>query len=229
MLDRYRKPGGFIQLLQLIETTGMQKREAFLKMIQDEDPHWAQAIERKMLTLDRILKWDDNTLAELMGRIHELTLSVAIHGVGKDREERILKSFASGRRRRIMELVQTKTPSANEISSAYVKIIEEVRSLLKQGIFRAEKFDADLIIEENIEEKLGDGTPARANPAVMESTTPMLEPEDVESLKMEAQSNHAEAVEKMSRQLLLLSAENKKLKNEVKTMKDKLEQIRKIA
>ena len=38
MIDRYKKKGGFLQLLNLLETTGGEKREKFLKMIAEENP-----------------------------------------------------------------------------------------------------------------------------------------------------------------------------------------------
>ncbi len=206
LLDRYRKPGGFVQLLQLVETTTPQKREQFLKMIEEEDSRWSDAIHKKMLSMDRIFSWDDNTVGEIMNRVHELTLAVALQGLSKEREAKVFQTFSTGQKRRITELVQNKKPSPAEISTAHSKIIDEVRNMIKQNILRFEKFDPNLTIEENLEEKLG----------------------PTNDVKLTV-TEDAEASEKLSNQVLMLSQENKKLKSEVRILREKLEQIKKIA
>jgi len=39
-IQRYKKPGGFLQLLSLIETFGGQKREKFIEMVDAESHVW---------------------------------------------------------------------------------------------------------------------------------------------------------------------------------------------
>jgi hypothetical protein len=216
LLDRYRKTGGFIQLLQLLETTGAQKRDQFLKMINEEDPRWFAAIEQKMLSIDRILSWDENVLGEIASRLHELTLAIALHGQLKGQEDRMFKTFSAGQRRKIQELSATKNPTPPELAAAYIKILEEVRGLIKQGFLRPEKFDANLIIEEKIEEKLDVGA------------RPVSASQVVHDIRAESGSE-TEAVEMLSNQVAVLSSENRKLKSELRIAQDKLEQIRKIA
>ena len=64
MIDRYRKKGGFVQLLNLIETMGKDKQEKFLKMIGDESPNWSVEIRKRLLSIDKILSWNPSYLAE---------------------------------------------------------------------------------------------------------------------------------------------------------------------
>ena len=72
MLDRYKKTGGFNQLLTLLETCGPQKKVKFLEIIRLEDPRWADALEAKMIDLKRFLKWNDSAIAEeLMRDLYE--------------------------------------------------------------------------------------------------------------------------------------------------------------
>jgi flagellar motor switch protein FliG len=56
-ISRYKKAGGFIQLVSLIETFGAPKREKFIEMIDAESPVWAKALRDKMLSIERIFSW----------------------------------------------------------------------------------------------------------------------------------------------------------------------------
>ena len=99
MLSRYRKSGGFVQILQLIETCGKKKQDNFLRMIEEEDPKWAEALQEKMLTMDKILDWDDNTVAEIFSRVQEMTLATAAHGFTPEQYEKVTKMFSHSQKR----------------------------------------------------------------------------------------------------------------------------------
>ncbi|MFN9067220.1 MAG: hypothetical protein ACK5V3_08325, partial [Bdellovibrionales bacterium] len=77
MLDRYKKKGGFIQLLQLIETSSKSKQDQFLGLIAQESPNWENEIRKKMITLDKVLEWNPVYLSEIFSRLHPLTLASA--------------------------------------------------------------------------------------------------------------------------------------------------------
>lgn len=229
MIDRYRKAGGFLQLLQVLETCGPQKKEKFLKMIQDEDPKWAEALESKMLSLERIFKWDANTIAEIMVRMPEGTLAVAMKGFSQEQLELMFRTFSASQKRRIEDLAGTKNPNPAEIATAFMKVIEEVRSMVKQGFLRFDKIDPDLIVAEGIEEKLAGGAAPGAKKN--EDFSSVLV-ETAEQAVAQAQSSSGadrEAVEKLSSKVLTLAEENKRLHKEIKVLKEKLEQIKKIA
>lgn len=80
MLDRYKKKGGFTQLLQLIETSGKAKQEQFLAIVAQESPAWETEIRKKTLTLDKVMTWNPTYLSEIFSRIQILTLASAFHG-----------------------------------------------------------------------------------------------------------------------------------------------------
>src|SRR6185312_10872527 len=92
LLLRYQRAGGFVQLLQLIETCGKQKQDTFLNMIESEDPRWAKAVRDKMLTIERIFGWDDNPLSEVFSRLPVLTIATAMHGLSQEQSARFLKT-----------------------------------------------------------------------------------------------------------------------------------------
>lgn len=155
LLRRYQKPGGFLQLVQLIETCGPQKQQQLLTSIEKESLEWANEVRAKILTINRIFSWDEQTLAELMSRVQELTLSIAVHGIAPEVWERSTKSLSHGQRRRIDDLSKTKAPSPAEIAMAFTKIIAEIREMISLGYLHLTKVDPGLVIETDIEDKLG--------------------------------------------------------------------------
>ncbi|MEM7645745.1 MAG: hypothetical protein AAF203_02445 [Pseudomonadota bacterium] len=79
VLARYRKPGGFRQLLQLIETSQPAKQAKLIEVIQREDPHWARLIEKKKITCEMVLKWDADHLALIIENMVENHAACLFH------------------------------------------------------------------------------------------------------------------------------------------------------
>ena len=63
ILSRYKKPGGFRQLLQLVETSQPTKQAKLIEVIKKEDPHWAKLIIEKKISPDMVLAWPPEHLA----------------------------------------------------------------------------------------------------------------------------------------------------------------------
>lgn len=238
MLDRYKKTGGFLQLLNLIETCGPAKQEKFLNIIDDEDPHWSSAIQSKMLSLERILTWTDDILAEVFGQIQELTMVAALQGLGKEVEERMFKYFSQGQQRRMRDLMESRGCTPGEVSAAYVKIIEEVRHMITNGMLRVENFDVTLVIEEDIEDLLAKGAqfgpafePTLSDEALPGETPPA--PEASAPAASPAASGPSEEIRaeiaNLHRKIKALTSENAQLHKKVKGLESRLEQIKKIA
>ena len=198
MLLRYQRPGGFIQLLQLIETCGKQKQDSFLNIIESEDPRWAHAVREKMLSMERIFSWDDNAIAEIFARMSLLTLATAMHGLSQEHIDRFLKTFSHAQKRNLDDLFNAKTPPAAEISAAFLKILQEARAMMIQGYLKVEKFAPQLLIPENYEESLIGNVEkkVRAQPAPKVETkstpTPSTEPSQVQVLQNKIRQLHDE-------------------------------------
>lgn len=154
MLDRYRKKGGFVQLLNLIETCGIAKQEKFLKLVEEEDLRWANALKSKIITIERILSWDDTSLSDIIARLPDLTIAVVLHGLDPDSAEKIRSKFSDGQSRRIEDLFETNNPSQGDLNAMFMKIIVEVRDLIRGGYLKLEKVDPELIISDDMEEML---------------------------------------------------------------------------
>jgi hypothetical protein len=245
MLDRYRRSGGFLQLLALLETCDHAKQERFLDIIRIEDARWAEAIQTKMLNIDKIYQWPDEPLAEIVGRLQDLTLAVAIIAAPPPIKAKIHQLCSHSRWRKLEEVIDTTKPTHQEISTTNMKVIETVRAMVKEGLLRFEKIEPSLIIEEKIEDKLSKATStssqdshqfdAKSETATNSSTATA----SVTNLNSDHSSNSGSpgaTTEYDRAELIALRkkhAENTKeiafLRQENSTLRHRLEQIRKIA
>lgn len=242
MLDRYRKPGGFYQLLALLETCGPQKQEKFLEIVRSEDVRWAEAIKKKMLDINRIYAWNDETLAEIIGTLQDLTLATALHAAPAKIKDRINKLLSHSRKRKIDDLIGTSKPSPGEVATMHMKIIETVRKMAHDGFIRFEKIDPDLHIDDNFEESLMKGAPLSSPTATTtaSASSSMFKIEydgnnetsaTAEPAPAPPATNEAAVAElsQLRKKMNELSKENAVLRHELSVVKNKLDQIKKIA
>lgn len=247
MLDRYRKKGGFIQLLNLIETTGKEKAEKFLKMIAEESPVWESEIRKKMISLDRLTGWNQTYLMEVLPHITPNVLGTAIHPFPSEKRAFFLNSLPFKERKQCEEYISTASPSPGEIYSCHVKIINEVRSMVAQGHLKFEKADPDLVIPDGIEESLNSGTPTLSAATMANFESPQMDTQM--STPAASNSHHASAspspmtmnsasagssiateeLTQLRRKVMSLTQENQLLKTQLQTMKEKLDAVRKAA
>ena len=246
-LDRYQKSGGFMQLLQLIETCGTQKQEKFLKMVKEADPRWSEAIQKKMLTMTRILTWSDEVVSEIAGSLQDLTLAIALHGLDEKAKKRFYRTFSFSQRRKIEDLYEINQPSDADIGAAFIKIFIEVRKLIHEGALRADKVDPDVFVEDGIEDILRKGAQMTSGPVAVSPAHPTppqssaassplnlvqesrIVREIPEPPKENEMSLDAEELRGLRKKLLMLTEENKSLKQEIHNLKSKIEQIKKLA
>lgn len=224
-LARFKKKGGFGQLLQLIETSGTQKREKFLALIEAEDPRWANAVREKSISMEMILSTNQNTLAEIFSRIRELTIATAAHGFGFARLTPILPLLNPQQRRQIQEIYDGKKPSEAEVNACYISILTEVRKLIDSQTIKAESLSPNLKIEEGYEEKLISGT--LVGPSIT------VDASEVEALQVE---NNKEGFDKLTQEnynlrlkVKALTKENEVLRQQSGELIAKIEKIVKIA
>jgi hypothetical protein len=227
MIDRYRKKGGFQQLLNLIETTGKDKQEKFLKIIADESPLWESEVRKRLLTVDKILSWNPTYLAEIFPRIQAIQLAMVVGGMPPEKAEAFMKVMTFKEKRAIEELLKEKVPTPGETSAGIMKLYSEIRKMEAEGSLRFDKFDPDMVVPEDIEEKLGKGVGSVGlfppSKEVEQALSQMAPPPVGTSPQL------AEELNTLRRKLVQLSQENQKLHQDNSTMKEKLEQIKKIA
>lgn len=232
MLDRYKKKGGFVQLLTLIETSGGKKQEQFLGLINQESPGWEQELKKKILTVDRVFTWPQDVMSEILTRLQPLTLCVSLHGRPAEEIERILAPLPPITKRKLMDQMTELNPNPAEKSTCEMKLITEVRGIAASGYIKFEKFDADLFIEENIEERLNHSDSGLAFLNKIEvnySDDSKHSSSASKEASAPAGGGAGSEMELMRRKINQLMLENNSLKQENHTLKDKLAQIKRIA
>ncbi len=219
MIERYRKRGGFLQLLVLLEATPPLKQEKFLSLIAEEDSQWEKAIREKMLTPQRIMQLDQASFLELAGRIPPLNMAVFLTSVSSEEKDRIYGWLNSREKRQMEEALSLHNIQPGEVHSCYMRLASEFRELVRDGKIKLEKTFPDLVIDENIEEKLN-GKP---------SVEKLLAEIDGGVSSERATEQISEEIFFLKKKITLLQSELQKTLQENAVLKSKLDQIRKIA
>ncbi|UOF02923.1 FliG C-terminal domain-containing protein [Bdellovibrio reynosensis] len=236
MLDRYKKKGGFNQLLQLLETSPSAKREQFLGLISSESPVWEDALRKRILTINRVYGWDGQYLVEIFSRVQPLTLANALHGTPVADVDKLLSCLPPISKRKITDLMAESNPTPAEKATCIGRMLSEVRGFISQRIITLEKVDPELAVPENIEEILA-VTPFSA--PISEDVPSSTSSEESKPLSFGVYDNPpttapsgagAQAeVDFLKRKVNQLTSEVNALKHENTVLKDKLAQIKKIA
>lgn len=227
MLDRYKKKGGFSQLLQLLETSPVAKREQFLTLIAEESPAWEEALRKRALTLSRVYSWDAQYLVEIFSRVPPLTLAVTLHGNTPEQIESLLSCLPPISKRKIIDMISEANPTAAEKSTTVSKFLSEIRGYIGQGLLRLEKIDPELHVPENIEENLSMSRLSIITPKELElASKGELK---ASSAAAETSSELQNEIDFLRKKVTQFSAEVNALKQENTLLKDKLSQIKRIA
>lgn len=233
MLIRYKKNGGFVQLVKLLEGFGKEKREKFLDLVKKEDAVWAAALQDKLLDLDRIFNWDTQTVANICQRMHEKNLAALMHGLSEDQKNKVYELMGHSEKRRLNTYIDEMTPSPGEISTGVMKLIEETREMIQTGHIKLDSLDPSLMIEEDIEEHLATATNYSSSPyhKKADENGDGLDFGMAEHLGGVAAGAGVDAkeYETLKRKVINLTKEVNLLKRENKVMSEKLAQIKKIA
>lgn len=155
MLQRFRKPGGFLQLLTLIETCDASKQKNLLNLVGAEDPGWAHLVKVKSLTFERIMSWPVEVLMEVTPHLPDRVLAsvyqmalILPHGV--EMQDKWLQSLPSVKAKEIKSLADSAAVSGSENQAAVIKMIQTVRELSAKGQIQFQKFDPGLELDQRI-------------------------------------------------------------------------------
>lgn len=148
-LARFRKAGGLMQLLQLIETSDADKQRHLLELVGQEDPGWACLIKTKRLTLQRILSWPDDVVTQVLFHLPAEFTSNLCHVLSVPEVEKVERCLPKGKRRDYERLKEHR-PTQQERWVAQVKVIQTTRDLINGGILRLASFDPTLEIDGRI-------------------------------------------------------------------------------
>ena len=233
MLVRYKKTGGFLQLVKLLEGFGKEKQEKFLDLVEQEDAVWANTLKGKLLSVEKIMSWDSQIISNITERMHEKNVAALMHGLDEPSKEKIYSLMGHSERRRLDTAMAEMTPGAGEIATGFVKLIEETRNMISGGSLRIDKFDPSLVIEEDIEEKLATATHFDSSPYSGKKKEDGLDFSMADHIggtaPKEGSGVDAQEYQLLKRKVINLTKEINLLKKENQVMSEKLAQIKKIA
>ena len=233
MVDRYKKAGGFIQLLQVIETCGPKKREQFMKIIREETPKWAEAIDAKMITFEKILSWSPEAIMEINANLNILTFGTALKALPEEQFQKFAEKLGPIEGRKFEKVYQEGTPSPSEISSCVVKLLNETRLMFVSNKLKYEKVDPLLDVPEDFEHHLEKGVvkPGKSD-GVSTATGLSVVNQVIAAVSMQPTGNmlgNPNEVDSLRRKIVELNQQVQLLKKDNLFMKDKLDKIKKIA
>lgn len=148
MLSRYRKQGGFQQLLLLLETCTAQKRDQLMKLIQAEDASWAKLLNTKMVSLERVFSWEAVHVAEITTQLAPRTLAILLHGLPKEFFDKSITAMTPIKRREIESLYEEQKPTPGEVEAARIKLLTKVRELEDLGRLNLAQIDPAVSIRD---------------------------------------------------------------------------------
>ena len=150
-LARYRKPGGFKQLLILIETSTTAKREQLLKIVGQEDKRWAEELTKRMITAQKIFLFPSEAIEKIMQTIPEQTWPKGLFHMNEEERQKLLVALLQflpvHKQKAVQDYIATLKPTPGEIEAAHSLMVKKARELQAAGELKLEKFDASLVME----------------------------------------------------------------------------------
>jgi flagellar motor switch protein FliG len=149
MLSRFRKQGGFFQLLTLIETCDPIKQKNLLHLVGVEDPGWAYLVKIKCLTIERILGWPQQVLMEITPHLTEKMILSLHAGLRQEHRNNLTSALSASALRLLRDQMDSPVHVAEQ-NAAAIRLIQIVRDLENEGKIKFSNFDPALTIDPSI-------------------------------------------------------------------------------
>jgi hypothetical protein len=129
LLARYKKPGGFEELLTLVETSSDKTQINILATIEKEDPLLADRVKKNIFTFDELILQDERVIEELLLRIPPKMFAAAIAPYGQTEIARITQCAKLDIKRKLIDELElfASNPVPTATVSARKKILTEAR------------------------------------------------------------------------------------------------------
>jgi hypothetical protein len=153
-LDRYKKKGGFLQLLHLLENSTPTKKDQLLEIIAQESLIWKVTLLKKLITFERVLSWGPPLFAEVVAKLAPDVVAISLKQLPEPEISKQLSYLSKAEQTKIRIQLDLVKPTPGEIITCHHKVVAEVRRLLSEGILTFNQIDPELYIPDKIEEKL---------------------------------------------------------------------------
>jgi flagellar motor switch protein FliG len=133
-----RTPEGFRALVELLETTPIERRKRMIEVGMAEDAAFTEKALSFVMTFEDITRFSDMELAELATAAPPRFLGFALHNIAPEIVDRFLRNAKPVVRADIKDYLESKI-GPREIGGARLKVIESARQLEKKGYIFTKK------------------------------------------------------------------------------------------
>ncbi|MCS6838553.1 MAG: hypothetical protein NZ480_06865 [Bdellovibrionaceae bacterium] len=230
-LERYKKKGGFLQLLSLVESSEPAKAERFLQLIQQEGEPWVAMILKKRLTLEKVSRLPERVISEALEVLPANVLAVAYWKEPEEVRQQVFQKLSPVLKKKIENAFRDiHDPRPGDIISCQIRIFQSVRQTLHNGSIPQNLIPEDLRIPNDIEDQLTLATlsqklktNASSRSSVTNSSTPSLGKTGAADERGDYEKENRE----LKMRLSVLEQENEHLKKIISELNQKLALIKK--
>ena len=133
-----RSSEGFRQLVELWESTPLERRKKMIDIGMVEDPEYSKKVMIYMMTFEDILKMNDMELAELVAKAPPRTIAYAISTADEATQLRFLKNAKPQIMAQIRDGLMAKI-GPREVGGARLNLIICARGLEHAGFIQTKK------------------------------------------------------------------------------------------
>ncbi len=131
--SRFKKsPDGFRQLVELLESTPMSRRQKMIDVGMAEDADYTRRAMEYILTFEDVLKLPEGELAEVCNAAQGRTLAMAIAQQPKEVQDRFVRCCKPAKGVEVKDFLGSKI-ELREIGGAQLKLVEVTRSEERKG------------------------------------------------------------------------------------------------
>ena len=136
---RYKRdPIGFRNLVELLETTPVARRQKMIDVGMAEDPVYTQQALQYMLSFEDVLNLSDLELAEVVAAAPPRMTAYAVSRASEEIQSRFIRNAPFSLMGEIRDCVQVRV-SLREVGGAQLRLVSITRQLEKQGLIQTKR------------------------------------------------------------------------------------------
>jgi len=140
---RFKKnPDGLRQLVELLETTPISRRQKMIDVGMEEDPVYTKKALEYVMTFEDVIKLPDMELADLLSETPAKFTAYAIHAQSEEVKKRFLEKATPRVSIEMKEFMKESNLTAVQSGAGQMKMIEYMRKLEKRGLIKTKKIPA---------------------------------------------------------------------------------------
>jgi flagellar motor switch protein FliG len=135
-----RNPDGLRQLVELLESTPISRRQKMIDVGMQEDAEYTKEALKYVIVFEDIVALPDEELLAVLSEAPPRLTGYAIHSAAEETKKRFLEKSTPQASAEIREILETSNVTAIQISGGQLKLIEIARRLEKRGVVKTKKF-----------------------------------------------------------------------------------------